>query len=138
VVTCDAAWRTLAGRVAGWIGEKTIEVEVTVSSDGRWSLNGADCPQVFDCIDLDLNFSPSTNLLPIRRLALAVAERATVRAAWLRFPSFQLEPLEQVYHRIDATTYRYESAGGRFTAELKVHATGFVTRYGDLWEMEAG
>lgn len=92
----------------------------------------------FDCIDLDLNFSPSTNLLPIRRLSLAVAERATVRAAWLRFPSFRLEPLEQIYHRIDATTYRYESAGGRFVAELKVNATGFVTRYGDLWEVEAG
>ena len=135
-VTCDAAWRTLSGRVTGWIGEETIELEVTARSDCGWTLNGADCPQVAGCIDLDLNFSPSTNLLPIRRLSLPVGERAPVRAAWLRFPGFTLEPLEQIYYRLDATTYRYESAGGQFTAELKVDATGFVTRYGDLWEAE--
>jgi hypothetical protein len=37
------------------------------------------------CLDIDLGFSPSTNLLPIRRLTLAVGEAATVRAAWLPF-----------------------------------------------------
>jgi hypothetical protein len=135
-VTCDAAWRTLSGRVAGWIGDETIEIEARAGSDRAWRLNGADCPQVAGCVDLDLNFSPATNLLPIRRLSLPVAGRASVRAAWLRFPGFTLEPLEQFYHRVDATTYRYESAGGRFTADLKVDATGFVVRYGDLWEVE--
>lgn len=74
-----------------------------------------------------LNFSPSTNLLPIRRLNLAIGQGAAVRAAWLRFPSFTLEPLEQVYRRIDPTTYRYESAGGRFVAELQVNDSGLVT-----------
>ena len=135
-VTCDAAWRTMSGRVAGWLGEETIQVDVALGSDGVWRLNGTDCPQVSGCIDLDLNFSPATNLLPIRRLSLPVAGRASVRAAWLRFPGFTLEPLEQIYDRLDATTYRYESAGGRFTADLKVDATGFVTRYGDIWEVE--
>lgn len=136
-VTCDAAWGTRSGRVAGWIGEETIEVEVTVGADRAWRLNRVDCPPVSGCIDLDLNFSPATNLLPIRRLSLPVGESARVRAAWLRFPGFALEPLEQIYYRLDATTYRYESAGGRFAAEVTVDATGFVTRYGDLWEVEA-
>ena len=135
-VTCDAAWRTLSGRVAGWIGDHTIQADVTLGSDRAWKLNGTDCPQVSGCIDLDLNFSPATNLLPIRRLSLPVGGRAGVRAAWLRFPGFTLEPLEQIYYRVDATTYRYESAGGRFTAALEVDAIGFVTRYGDLWAVE--
>jgi hypothetical protein len=90
------------------------------------------------CGDLDLNFSPSTNLLPIRRLNLAVGEEARVRAAWLRFPSFALEPLEQIYRRVDTTTYRYESAGAKFVTELKVNAAGFVTRYPNFWEVEVG
>jgi hypothetical protein len=60
-----------------------------------------------------------------------------VQAAWLRFPGFTLEPLAQRYRRIDATTYRYESAGGRFVAELRANAAGFVTRYGDYWEAES-
>ncbi|MDQ2870322.1 MAG: putative glycolipid-binding domain-containing protein [Acidobacteriota bacterium] len=87
---------------------------------------------------LDLNFSPSTNLLPIRRLDLSIGEKAGVRAAWLRFPGFALEPLEQVYSRLGDGTYRYESGGGRFVAELEVDRAGFVTRYPNLWEIESG
>ncbi|HET8575877.1 MAG TPA: putative glycolipid-binding domain-containing protein, partial [Methylomirabilota bacterium] len=79
----------------------------------------------------------STNLLPIRRLGLAVGEEAEVKAAWLRFPGFALEPLGQVYRRISDQTYRYESAGGAFTTELPVNATGFVIAYPGFWTAEA-
>ena len=89
------------------------------------------------CTDIDLNFSPSTNLLPIRRLGLAVGEASDVKAAWLRFPSFRLEPLAQQYRRLDELTYRYESAGGQFVAELKVDPSGFVVDYPGLWQAEA-
>lgn len=138
LVACDAGWQTRSGRVAGWVGAQPVAIELTVDSARRWWLNGTECPVVASCIDLDLNFSPSTNLLPIRRLDLAIGAAAEVRAAWLRFPSFALEPLDQVYRRIDNTTYRYESAGGRFVADLQVNATGFVTEYPNLWQIEAG
>ena len=90
-------------------------------------------PQVRGCIDVDLGFSPVTNTLPIRRLALPVGGEAAVRAAWLRFPELEFVPLEQVYRRLAAERYLYESAGGRFRAELEVDAWGLVTRYGDYW-----
>ncbi|MCI0423784.1 MAG: putative glycolipid-binding domain-containing protein, partial [Acidobacteria bacterium] len=114
VVVCDSGWQTSSGKVAGWVGNEAVEIELSVDSARRWRLNGTECPEVAGCIDLDLNFSPSTNLLPIRRLGLAIGQEAEVRAAWLRFPGFTLEPLAQVYRRIDVATYRYESAGGRF------------------------
>jgi uncharacterized protein len=138
LVTCDAAWQTRSGRVAGWVGTKPVAIDLAVDSAGRWWLNGAECPAVAGCIDLDLNFSPSTNLLPIRRLNLAVGAAAEVRAAWLRFPSFALEPLNQIYRRISSTTYRYESAGGQFVADLQVNGIGVVTEYPLLWQIEAG
>jgi hypothetical protein len=75
-------------------------------------------------------------MLPIRRLKLKVGEKASVRAAWLRFPECVLEPLEQVYQRMDSNTYRYESDGGNFVATLKVNATGLVTNYENLWSAE--
>ena len=137
VVVCDSNWRTTSARVTGWVGSQPVEIALAVDSARRWRLNGAECPAVAGAIDLDLNWSPSTNLLPIRRLGLAVGKEAEARAAWLRFPSFTLEPLAQRYRRIDATTYRYESAGGRFVAELRANAAGFVTRYGDYWEAES-
>lgn len=137
LVVCDAGWHTVSATVAGWVGAETVQVALSVDSARRWRLNGTECPEVAGCIDLDLNFSPSTNLLPIRRLGLGVGQQAQVRAAWLRFPSFTLEPLEQVYRRTDVGTYRYESAGGRFVRDLEVDAVGFVTLYPGFWQVEA-
>jgi len=119
-----------------WVGTETVLINLTVVADRRWRINGIECPPVTGCFDLDLDFSPSTNLLPIRRLSLTVGQRASVRAAWLRFPQFTLEPLEQLYHRIGATTYRYENARGRFVAELQVNEAGFVTHYPNIWQAE--
>lgn len=134
-VDCDAEWRTRSARVAGWLGSRAVEVEISVDAGGCWEMNGIERPAVQGCVDVDLNFSPSTNLLPIRRLAPQVGAEVEVRAAWLRFPGFGLEPLEQRYRRLDATTYRYESTGG-FVRELQVNAAGFVTLYPDFFVEE--
>lgn len=137
-VTCDSAWHTISARVNGWVGPETVRVEIVVDrSSGEWRINGEACDGVAGCPDVDLSFTPSTNLLPVRRLDLPVGRFADVRAAWLRFPEFTLEPLEQRYHRIRPMTYRYESGGGSFTAFLEVNAAGFVTEYPGLWETEA-
>lgn len=133
---CNSEWETLAGQVTGWVGEKAIKAEISVDSNRCWLLDGQECAQTAGCIDLDLNFSPLTNLLPVRRLNLNIGEKAEVRAAWLKFPGFEIEPLEQSYCRIDATTYRYESAGGRFVADLKVNEAGFVAHYPNFWRIE--
>jgi hypothetical protein len=42
---------------------------------------------------------------PMRRLNLPVGREAMVSAAWLRFPDFELELLEQIYSRVDERTY---------------------------------
>lgn len=132
-VRCDPQWRTLAATVTGWVGPSPVEARIEADTAGEWRLNGEAVPQVAGCIDIDLNFSPSTNLLPIRRLGMAVGEHASVRAAWLRFPSFALEPLEQTYRRDGSSAYHYESAGGRFRRTLQVDETGFVVDYPGIW-----
>ncbi len=137
-VTCDPSWQTRHAQLAGWFGAKRIVCTISADARQRWRLDGRDCPEVEGCVDLDLSFSPATNLLPIRRLALPVGESAPVRAAWLRFPDCRLEPLDQRYHRVDAGGYRYESGGGAdvFRAELRVTPAGFVAEYSGLWMAE--
>ena len=135
-ISGDADWRTVTATVTGWVGVRSIEVHLARNAADRWTLNGESCPAVAGCLDLDLNFSPSTNLLPIRRLGLAIGQVAEVRAAWLRFPEFTLEPLTQSYRRTSETTYRYESSGGAFVAHLTVNAVGFVTRYPHFWSAD--
>jgi hypothetical protein len=135
-ISCSPIWETVAARVEGWVGHDEIEITMAVDASRRWQLNGSEVPGVAGCIDLDLHFSPSTNLLPIRRLDLQVGQFAHVTAAWLRFPSIRLEPLPQTYRRIGERTYRYESAGGSFVRDLTVSETGHVIEYPGFWSAE--
>lgn len=135
-VSCDASWTTLSATVSGRVGPREIHVRIKRHADGSWDLNDQRCHEVSGCIDVDLNFSPSTNLLPIRRLNLAIGQKTRVRAAWLRFPSFALEPLDQSYERLGERMFRYESAGGKFVADLEVSEAGLPQRYGNLWTIE--
>ena len=135
-VACDEAWRTVSAKVSGWLGERAIAIDIAADIRRRWFLGGVECADVHGCDDIDLSFSPITNLFPIRRLRLHIGERSAVRAAWLDFPACRLEPLEQVYERTGDCTYRYESGGGRFVATLQVNAAGLVTSYPGLWHEE--
>ena len=136
LIRCDHEWRTVSCQVTGWLGNQSIEIEISVDSRRQWELNGTTCDLVSGSLDVDLNFSPSTNLLPIRRLGLSIGEQAEVQAAWLRFPSFRLEPLDQRYQRLTGETYRYQSAGGSFVTDLEVNSAGFVTRYPNFCDSE--
>jgi len=136
LVICTADWQTHSAQITGVIGDRDIDLGVSVDRERKWYLDEAECPAVAGCLDIDLGFSPSTNLLPIRRLSLAPGQQAEVRAAWLPFPSLTLELLPQVYRREGRQTYRYESDGGAFVRLLEVNAAGFVTNYPGLWAEE--
>jgi hypothetical protein len=135
-VLCDAAFHTESATVEGWAGSELVAVELTADADRRWRLDGREQPQVEGCIDVDLGFTPATNLLALRRLDLPVGAAEEVRSAWLDFPGFTMEPLPQTYRRTGDTTYAYESNGGAFTAELRVNDAGFVVHYPGLWQQE--
>lgn len=136
MIECDGEWKTTFAAIDGWVGDEIIEIEVVVNDDGTWLMNGERVAAVDNCTDIDLNFSPVTNTLPIRRLKLKVGENRAVKAAWLRFPSFQLEPLEQTYTRLDEDTVRYQTTTG-FSASLTVNNDGLVTHYPDGWTKES-
>lgn len=135
-VICDSTWRTNSARIRGVIGGATVDLDISADGERRWQINGVECPAVGGCVDIDLGFSPSTNLLPIRRLALGVGEETTIAAAWLPFPSLRFELLEQLYRREGDRTYHYESRGGAFVRRLEVDTRGFVTSYPGFWEAE--
>ena len=136
-IACDARWFTRECSLNGYIGATPVNLVVIRSSSGTWTVDGAPSTSLNACEDIDLGFSPATNLLPIRRLGLAVGASAAVRAAWIRFPDLTTEVLEQVYTRLSPERYLYESAGGAFRRELIVDAIGFVSEYPGLWRAEA-
>lgn len=135
VVTCDAHWRTRAAAVRGAVDGASVTHMITRSETGVWTLDGVPVASVTGCDDIDLSFTPATNLLPIRRLALGVGASAPVRAAWLGIPDLDLQPLEQAYRHAAPDVYMYESEGG-FRRELTVDATGLVLDYPGMWTAE--
>jgi hypothetical protein len=136
LVVCDLAWCTLQGQVSGWLGVRSVELAIARTAGGAWTLNGALVPGPVGCIDLDLGFTPATNLLPVRRLALAEGQAAVAAAAWLNVSAGTLEVLPQRYERRDATTYWYEAPSVNYANLLEVTPAGFVRRYPGLWEIE--
>lgn len=135
-VLCDAVWLTESATVEGWAGGERVRHHLAADADRRWLLDGVEQPQVKGCIDVDLGFTPATNLLALRRLDLPVGVQSEVRSAWLDFPAFAMEPLPQSYRRTSDLTYAYESQGASFTAELRVNTVGFIVDYPGLWREE--
>jgi hypothetical protein len=136
-VQVSPRWRTERAYLQGVGPTGPIHFEIEVRSGGLWSLNGQPFAEVTGCIDVDLNLTPATNLLSIRRLALAPGATAEVVAAWLEFPAPRLKPLRQLYHHLGGGRYEYRCPELSFSTVLETTPDGFVTSYPPLWEPEA-
>jgi uncharacterized protein len=132
-VVLDQLWQTRTAEVHGRLGATPIDLQIATDARHEWRLNGREVRALAGCVDVDLAFTPATNLLPIRRLDLPVGASARVVAAWLPFPDLDLRPLDQVYRRSAPEVYEYSSSGGTFQATLSVSPVGFVTHYSGLW-----
>ena len=136
-IECDRTWRSQRGRLHGWIGPDRIDFRIERTAGDTWTLNGVEQAGVRDCIDLDLAITPATNLIPIRRLALAVGQSADAPAAWLQVAATSLVVLPQHYERRTEITYLYEAPTTGFSGPLEVTPSGFARRYAGLWAMES-
>jgi len=136
-VLCDRQWLTREARIL--LKRAGVEQSLTLRVDAqrRWWRGEEEVSQFRGCSDVDLSFTPSTNTLPIRRLALEVGQGSDVTAAWVRMPDLSLELLPQRYTRLTSTRYRYESRGGSFVAEVEADELGLVLNYPPGWERVA-
>jgi len=140
-VCCDSSWRARRGEVRGWIGDRTIDLDITPLAGAGWvgwSLNGVEVRAVRGCADLDFGFTPATNLFQLRRLALAPGQGADDAVAWLDVSVGTLDRLVQRYERRSETIYWYEAKRFEYAALLEVDRDGFIRRYPGLWERAEG
>ncbi|HEY9630036.1 MAG TPA: putative glycolipid-binding domain-containing protein [Coleofasciculaceae cyanobacterium] len=135
-VSTSADWQTRTASISGHVGKTAVALTIAPLANGHWSVNGVEVPTAAGCVDLDLGFTPATNLVAIRRLSLNIGARSPASAAWLDFPDFKLKQIEQQYQRISSHEYAYVSPDAGYAATLEVDDYGAVTRYPDLWEQE--
>lgn len=131
-VEIGADWKSRAALVSGFTGDRAIQLEI-VRGDGGWSVNGETVPEVGGLVDIDLGFTPATNLNAIRRLDLAVGESSETTAAWLDTDDWRVKPLVQTYRRSAPNRYAYASPAHGYRAELETDDFGMVTHYPELW-----
>lgn len=134
-IQTDLAWntRTAGAHVQSPLGDRRMALKADGS--GAWFSNDQPIIDLYGAQDVDMAWTPATNMLPIRRLDLAVGEEAAVAAAWLGFPDHTVTRLEQRYQRLDARTYRYTA--GELSVDLTVDELGRVLRYPGGWEAVA-
>lgn len=130
-VRCDENWLTLSADISGRVDGEKIALRIA-REQHAWRVNDAEQPQLDGCTDIDLSFTPATNLMPVRRLAGNGPAALPARAAWLVPDLSGLAVLEQTYTLQDDGRVEYVSPN--FRAPLEVHDCGFVTRYPGLWE----
>ena len=98
----------------------------TFHGDGAGHWND---PLIEGCIDVDIQASPFTNTIAIRRLGLSPDQSAEIRAAFIEVPGFTAKPAPQRYKCRTPHRYRYEGLDTDFTAVLIVDDEGLVVDY---------
>lgn len=120
----DALLRTTAGRSLHLEGD----------GQGNWRADGEPRPGLLGCIDIDIQATPLTNTLPIRRLAFDQGQGAIIRVAYILVPSLAVVPEQQRYTAVEpGSLYRFESLESGFEADLPVDEEGFVLNYPRLF-----
>jgi uncharacterized protein len=132
-VDCDAGWRTQSASVNGSVGFERLTFNIEATPGSQWLLNGVVQPKAAGLIDLDLGFTPATNLIAIRRLALRQGFEVPAPAAYYLEFTLELGIVEQTYRRTAPDKLHYRSPAYDYEETLTVSEIGFVSDYPGLW-----
>jgi hypothetical protein len=133
-IELDPGWRTRRGTVRGFVADRVFDHMISREHDG-WHLDGRHVG-LGHLVDLDLAFTPATNLQHLRRVAPAVGTTVDIPVAWFDIGFTTLVELPQRYERRDQTTYGYVAPSVPFEGTLVFAENGFARRYADVWAME--
>ena len=134
VIRVNDVWRTTSADVTGEHGGTPVAMRLVRESTG-WTVNDEPRPDLNGAEDVDLSFSPATNLMPLNRLP--EVGRLETTSAWLRFPGPTVSPLRQSYTRERGGMVRYTAEETGLETHLAVDGHGFITNYPGLWEVES-
>ncbi len=133
VLTLAPDWSTRQGRISGFIGQRGVDTLIVRGPDG-WTLDGRGFGMA-GIVDLDLGFTPATNMVQLRRAGLRVGETAEFDVAWLEAGDEALIRLPQIYRRDADLDYAYDSPTANYSATIVLAPSGFAAVYPGLWEL---
>ena len=134
-IDCDPDWAVRRVEARLDVGSVQRRLALRASREAAWTdETGKLLPELSGCSYVDIQATPFTNSLPIRRMRLAPGETRDLRVAYVGIPSLQVHAADQRYTRLeDAASPRYRYESGDFNARLVVDGAGIVVDYESLW-----
>jgi hypothetical protein len=132
----DRAWRTRSIHVIFEDDDGDEVREVSFTADGLGNWRDADDElrlELEGCIDIDIQITPFTNTLPIRRLSIREGQVEPISVVYIAIPSLEVTPVTQRYTGLPGGNYRYESLTSEFVRELEFDEDKLVTTYPGLF-----
>src|SRR4051812_18438190 len=126
-IAFDERWRTREARVASDTLAGSRETVLAADGQGTWTVDGLPAPHLDGVIDVDLEASACTNMLPVHRLALAPGEVVAAPAAYVQALDLTTRRLHQTYRRREDGRFDYTSED--FEAVLSYDASGLIVDY---------
>ncbi|MCI0466822.1 MAG: putative glycolipid-binding domain-containing protein [Beijerinckiaceae bacterium] len=135
--TLDLApdWSTRQGHATGFSSERVIDNRI-IRTPAGWKVDGKEFGMA-EVVDLDLGFTPATNMLQLNRVRLSVGDTVNLDVAWLDAGEEVLVRLLQKYRRTSTFDCDYSSPALDYRATIVLARTGFAAVYPDLWEIKA-
>ncbi len=132
-IRCDSLWQVRIVKIQNLdLPDQFLVLES--DGNGNWkNAKGELVTSLRGCHDVDIYYSPFTNTLAIRRLALPPTESADINVVFINVPDLKVSAVRQRYAFLQQTSkgglYRYESLASGFTTELPVDFDGLVIEY---------
>jgi hypothetical protein len=130
-VQTDQWWRTREVVVCLQNQEDLAPIRLISDGTGHWrDAFGRSVPALDGCVDVDLNITPLTHTIAIRRLSLYPTDTEMIRVAHVDVPNLCCRSVFQRYtclsRTADGAIYRCEGLDTGFSGELRVDADGGV------------
>ncbi len=132
----DREWRTRSVRLE-LMGDVCRSLMIERAGDASWRIDDRPRRDLDGCEEVDLSATPFCNTLAIRRMAGATGE---LTALYVALPELLIMPSRQRYEALGNDCWRYLDCGVAegFTAQIRLDAEGFVSRYEGLFEALPG
>ena len=132
-VLCDTRWATRAVHLEQeWHGE-AYSLQLTSDNFQHWWMAGEVRSDLTGCYDVDIGLSPSTNVLPIRRLDLSLGEERDIDVVWIHLPDREVARARQSYRRVALDSYEFRSHDSGWRSVIQVRGDGMVIDYPGGW-----
>lgn len=158
VMLTHARGYSAAGTIVGLAEGAAVNVSYRIDLDVQWNVrcvhvrragrpafhflrdlngwrdaHGETMPRFSTCREVDLNLTPFTNTIPIRRLHPAPGTAVDITVMYFDLLDWSVMPASQRYTYNGQNKYQFESLETGFAATITVDDEGIVTDYPGLW-----